>query len=124
MIFKQIKPASLALIALVIIMMSFGQTMAKLGALQFNTSGQEAPYTAYLLVAGAYSMMMLRSLIWIKVLKETPLSVAYPMLSLSFIFILLISSLVFSESITNNKIYGALCIITGIIVLGSGRHDK
>jgi len=54
---------------------------------------------------------------WIKVLTGSQLSLAYPMLSLGYINVVLLSSLLFNEPITLAKICGIALIITGVLIL-------
>jgi len=44
------------------------------------------------------------------------LSYAYPFMSLSFVFVLVLSGLFFHEAITLPKLFGVLLIMSGIIV--------
>lgn len=52
-------------------------------------------------------------LLWIKVLTKNELSNSYPLVSLSYILIMIMSVFLFKEEITLRKILG-----TGLIVLG------
>lgn len=54
---------------------------------------------------------------WIKVLTHSQLSLAYPMLSLGYINVVLLSSLLFNEPITPAKIGGIALIVTGVLIL-------
>lgn len=54
---------------------------------------------------------------WIKVLTHSQLSLAYPMLSLGYINVVLLSSLLFNEPITLAKICGIALIVTGVLIL-------
>jgi drug/metabolite transporter (DMT)-like permease len=55
---------------------------------------------------------------WIAALSQLDLSRAYPFVSASFILVLVLSAIVFGESLTAVKLAGALLIIGGLI-LGS-----
>lgn len=57
------------------------------------------------------------SIIWLFVLKKFPLSVAYPILSLTYIAIVFLSWKFLGESLTINKIGGCLIIILGVYLL-------
>ncbi len=57
------------------------------------------------------------SLIWIKVLTQTELSSAYPLVSLSYILVAILSFLLLQEQFTVQKILGIAVIITGVLVL-------
>jgi multidrug transporter EmrE-like cation transporter len=53
---------------------------------------------------------------WIAALSKLELSRAYPFVSASFILVLLLSALVFGESLTGPKLVGALLIVAGLII--------
>ena len=59
-------------------------------------------------------------LCWMAAMTEFDLSYAYPFVSLSFAFVLVLSGLFFHESITLPKLLGVLLIMTGIIVGAQG----
>lgn len=54
-------------------------------------------------------------LAWVKVLSQVELSYAYPMVSISYVIIILFSYLFFKENITPARIIGVLLIIIGVI---------
>lgn len=58
-------------------------------------------------------------LIWLWVLQRIPVSVAYPMLSLNFIFITLAARFMWRESVSLRHWLGVMLIIVGIIIMGS-----
>jgi len=57
------------------------------------------------------------SLLWIKVLTRMDLSRAYPLVSISYIIVAVLSYLILREQFTVQKIIGIAVIITGVIVL-------
>lgn len=59
----------------------------------------------------------LAGIIWIYVLKKFDFSLAYPMISISYIFALLVSVLIFNESIPFTRYFGVAIIIIGIVIL-------
>ena len=60
------------------------------------------------------------SLCWMAAMTKFELSYAYPFMSLSFVFVLVLSGFFFHESITLLKVLGVLFIITGIVVGAHG----
>lgn len=56
--------------------------------------------------------------VWLLVLQTTPVSLAYPMLSLNYIWVALIAKLVWKEEITVRHWTGIMFIIGGVIMLG------
>ena len=59
-------------------------------------------------------------LCWMAAMTKFELSHAYPFMSLSFVFVLVLSGLFFHESITLPKLLGVLLIMAGIIVGAQG----
>jgi len=55
-------------------------------------------------------------LCWVGALSKFELSVAYPFVSLSFVLVMLMSAVIFNESITVSKVVGITLIILGIVV--------
>ncbi len=57
------------------------------------------------------------SIIWIFILKQLPLSIAYPTLSLGYVIILFVSWKFFGESIGLFNILGVILIVAGVSLL-------
>jgi len=57
-------------------------------------------------------------LVWLVVLQHVDVSIAYPMLSLNFIFITLAARLIWKEHISVHHWLGLVLIIAGILLLG------
>lgn len=60
------------------------------------------------------------SLVWLAVLAQAPLSVAYPMLSLGYVGVALLSRLLFGEPLTATKLSGILLVCLGVALLAQG----
>jgi len=58
------------------------------------------------------------ALLWIVVLTELNLSVAYPILGLSYILVLFFSYIFLGESLSAFKIFGTIFVLIGIIFIG------
>lgn len=56
--------------------------------------------------------------LWILVLSKVEVSVAYPMLSIGYIFVALLAFFYLNEPLTLNKIFSISLIIIGVIMLG------
>lgn len=76
--------------------------------------------TRHLLGWLAFSVVLLgcAMLLWLLVLQRVPVSVAYPMLSLNFIFITLAARFIWHEPISLRHGLGVVLIIAGISILG------
>ena len=55
--------------------------------------------------------------IWIVALSKTPVSIAYPMLSIVYVLNVILAYMLFGEAITLQKIIGITIIIIGVYVL-------
>ncbi len=60
-------------------------------------------------------------LLWLKVLRLLPLSVAYPASSVSFIAVVMTSAVFLGERVTAFKLIGVLCIGVGVVLIGLSR---
>lgn len=72
------------------------------------------PYILWFL--GAVCIMGIYAVLWQQILARTPLSTAYMFKGTSLIFVLLLSALLFGETITLTNIIGAIIIVFGIIL--------
>lgn len=60
------------------------------------------------------------SLLWLVVLARAPLSVAYPMLSLGYVAVAVLSRFLFAEPLTSVKLFGILLVCFGVALLAQG----
>lgn len=56
-------------------------------------------------------------LLWIKVLTKSDLSYAYPMVSLGYINVVILSYFLFNEQFTTMKVLGVALIVIGVVIL-------
>lgn len=71
--------------------------------------------TNFWIISALFAAFM-ASVTWMMAVSKLELSVAYPFVSLSFVFVLVASGLIFHEAITPFKIIGMVLILLGIIV--------
>lgn len=57
---------------------------------------------------------------WLAAMTKFDLSYAYPFMSLAFVLVLILSAVLFHETVTAPKVLGVLLIIVGIIVASRG----
>lgn len=57
-------------------------------------------------------------LLWLSVLQSIPVSVAYPMLSLNFVWVTLAAKVFWRENVASHHWLGVGLIIIGIVILG------
>lgn len=53
-------------------------------------------------------------------LKNAPLSLLYPIISLTYVWVTMLSVMIFKESVNSYKILGLVIVISGVAVLGFG----
>lgn len=85
----------------------------------FTKLASEQPFLSmpYLLwICGAVGVMGLYAVLWQQVIKRMPIAEAYMYKGTSLIFVLLLSALIFSETITVFNVIGAVFIIIGIVL--------
>ena len=67
----------------------------------------------------ALAWLGLAMLLWLAVLQNIPVGIAYPMLSLNFVWVTLAAWKIWCEPITTRHWLGVGLLITGIFILGS-----
>lgn len=71
-------------------------------------------------IISSYIGAFIASLFWIAAVRQLPLSYAYPFTSLSFVAVIILSAVLFRESVTFPKLLGIILIILGIAVGSRG----
>ena len=98
---------------------SFGILFWKIGAERIRNLSIASLLTNMPLIVGTL-LYAIGAILLIVALKGGELSVIQPFISLSYVFIAIISVLILSESLNTMKIAGMASIIIGIIMLGVG----
>lgn len=71
------------------------------------------------------AIFALRAITWQLVLRHLPLSLVYPVSSLSLVILMMTAYLVFDEPVTDYQLVAAPLIVLGsILVAGSGKSDS
>jgi drug/metabolite transporter (DMT)-like permease len=97
---------------------SLGQVFYKLGANNFSFNLLDI-IKNYWLILGLF-FYFLGAFLLIIALKNAELSIVYPMISLSFLWVSLISKFYLNEKLYFNKILGMISIVSGIVFIGLG----
>ena len=63
------------------------------------------------------------ALLVVLALRHGELSVLYPVISLSYVWVAILAVSVFHESMTASKVLGIAAIIAGVAILGGGKHS-
>lgn len=102
-----------------IVLLLLGQTLwkfglEKLGGLRVDNLLQVMLSPLILLGLAVYGIA---TVLWLWVLSRLPLSIAYPLQSLAFVFGIVIAYSIFHETVPLNRWIGAAIIVMGITVL-------
>jgi len=57
---------------------------------------------------------------YLNALRTIPLSVAYPMIALSYVIVVLVGKFYLGETLSNVSVMGVCLILTGVVLLGYG----
>ena len=109
------------IVALTSIMLgSVGQFILKLGAGEVRTGNG-----IWTLILSFINIKMIMAIIcfvvsmilWVFVLRKLELSIAYPMVSLGYVFVMLLSYYFLQEQLVVTKILGTGLIVAGVMIL-------
>ena len=70
--------------------------------------------------AAGVTLFLISSLFYLKAISHGQLSVLYPMVSLSYVWVTALSYFVFHDNLNPYKFAGVALIITGVAVIGRG----
>jgi drug/metabolite transporter (DMT)-like permease len=108
---------SVLLVSLCTIVGAAAQVFIKLGANALPHPSLWQMVTSTLLLAG-YSLYGLSTVLMVLALREGELSLLYPIISLTYVWVAILSVVVFREPMNGPKIIGVALIIIGVAVLG------
>ncbi|EKY3917457.1 4-amino-4-deoxy-L-arabinose-phosphoundecaprenol flippase subunit ArnE [Enterobacter sp. DTU_2021_1002640_1_SI_PRY_ASU_LCPMC_013] len=92
-----------------------GQVCQKIAA---SPQDKSQRYHAIKWLLIAVILLSFGMVVWLWVLQTTPVSLAYPMLSLNFIWVTLAAKIIWKEVVTVRHWTGIMFIIGGVIMLG------
>jgi len=119
---------------LLLIAISFsvvGELMLKTGVNQIGKEmslhpsaiiGELVAVFSHPIIIGGFALIFGGSIFWLAVLSRVDLSLAYPMLSLSYVFGVFLAWLVLKEEISWMRLLGVLVICAGVVILGLSRR--
>ena len=96
------------------------QILIKSGANTLTSSNPLAMITNLPLVTG-YSLYGISTVLLVLALRDGELSILYPVISLTYVWVTFLSLLFFKESMNPYKLLGVLIIVLGVAILGRGR---
>lgn len=95
------------------------QILMKTGANRMSGPGLLGMATNLPLMAG-YCLYGLSTLLLVLALKDGELSLLYPVIALTYVWVTVLSFLIFHDSINPWKLAGIVLIVSGVAVLGKG----
>lgn len=100
-----------------VIALSVGQVLFKLASVSFelSISGMWSSFTNIKLIA-ALIVYLLATVMWLLVLKVTPLRLAYPFAALAFFVVPILGYFLLGEQLSWNTFAGAALIALGVYV--------
>lgn len=103
----------------IVLAISTGQLLFKRSAEILNASsgGMWALFSPYLIIALMFYGGA--TLAWIYLLRQVPLNLAYPFFALSFLFVPLLSTVIFTEPFTLRMAAGSAVIVFGVYLFNS-----
>lgn len=110
---------AIIIIIISVVFAALGQISWKVGLNQAGSLNLSSLPSVLLnpLVLLGFFMYGMSTIFWLAALSKKDLSFVYPFISLTYVFVLILSSLVLKESIGMNKLLGTLAIILGLIVI-------
>jgi drug/metabolite transporter (DMT)-like permease len=106
------------LILIPIFLIVLAQTAGKYGVSEYEQNN----INIFILIS--YSLMFIRSFIWMILLKKFDLKSIYPLLSLSYVAVLFVAYFLFDETLSFNKLLGTATILIGITIHLYGEHCR
>lgn len=100
-----------------VLLLSIGQVLFKLASESLKAAHPNilfALLNTKLIIA--LIIYALATFLWLLVLKDTPLKLAYPFVAMAFVFVPILSYFILGESLKWNNFLGAGFIIVGVIV--------
>lgn len=114
---------SIALVFCCTILGAAAQILMKSGANNLSHPGLVGTIlgivTSVPLMAG-YFLYGISTVLLIFALRDGELSILYPVIALTYVWVMVLSLVFFRESLNPFKILGVLLIVTGVAVLGKG----
>ncbi len=93
-----------------------GQLLLKQGAMELKGADSLWDYLFNIYIFCGISSGGLAAVSWIKAMQHYDLSYAYPFTGLTFISVIILSGLVFGETIKLNQWIGLLVVIAGLYI--------
>ena len=104
--------SQIILILLTVVLLSIGQVLFKLAAMDMRNIDISSLLQPKLILA--LCVYGIATILWIAVLRHTPLRIAYPFMGLAFLIVPVLSWFWMDEQISLNTIVGGAVILIGV----------
>ncbi len=116
------KRRSLLMILVFTLLSAAAQVFLKFGTVQLKLHPTLAGLLTNFPLIGGMALYGIGAALMVLALRHGELSVLYPLISLSYVWVAILSVLVFGEVMNPYKIAGICVIMAGVGVLGMGSH--
>jgi len=109
----------LLLTLLCVALLAVGQLLFKSAASQWRVDGWSWSSVSTLFSPSFVAAMVLYAgvtILWLAILRVVPLSIAFPIYALSFLFVPVLAHFVWGETLTARTLLGGAIIVIGVIV--------
>jgi multidrug transporter EmrE-like cation transporter len=113
---------SMALVFCCTVLGAAAQMLMKIGLGHTGHPGLLTYVTSPSLVAG-YFLYGVNTVLMVFALRDGELSILYPIIALTYVWVCLLSVMFFHESLNPFKIAGIAVVVTGVAVMGAGRRS-
>jgi len=116
------KRRSLLMIVAFTVLSAAAQVLLKFGTIHLKLHPTFAGLLTDFPLIGGMALYGIGAALMVIALRHGELSVLYPLISLSYVWVAVLSVVVFGEMMNIYKITGICAIMAGVAVLGSGAH--
>ena len=113
---------SIALVVASTVIGAAAQILLRFGADNLNSSGLKGILTNWPLLGG-YACLGFMTILVVLALRGGQLSVLYPIIALTYVWVTILSPMFFKDDINASKIIGLALIIAGVSFIGAGSRS-
>jgi len=116
------KRRSLLMIVVFTLLSAAAQVLLKFGTVQLKLHPSFVGLLTNFPLIGGMALYGLGAALMVLALRHGELSVLYPLISLSYVWVAVLSVLIFGEIMNPYKVAGICAIMAGVGILGLGAH--
>jgi drug/metabolite transporter (DMT)-like permease len=117
------KPWAILVVVLCTIFTSMGSLFMKLGADRISLSSLAGILEGYFILIG-FLLYFIGFILLTLSFRHGELSILFPFVSLSFVWVAILSFIILSEPINMVEILGVVSIVLGVILIGAASRNK